>query len=346
MLIVSSFLSLSVPINPVGGDPTVVKVDPSLIEYYEDATGQEFTVAIKIVDVTNLYGFDMKFRWNTTFLEYVNHSVRVPKDTYSDGVLWNPLIFELDEVNETAGTCWIAYSSRWPAPSFNGTGTVFTITLKVKYHPIQPAPTANIALELYSTELSNNAGEPIPHTRQHGTVILYALTPGDVAVLSVTPSHTEAYPTWKPLLNVTVVVKNEGTQPETFDVHFYANCTGKTPIREDIAGVNLGSGESRALIFGWNVTGIDYGNYTLSAIADVVPGETHTQDNNMTNGVVNVKFPGDASGDNFVNALDFGILGFYWFNVRGFDPRPDFNGDNFINAIDFGILGKYWFKGP
>jgi len=169
------FLGLAVAANPVVGGATVVKVDPPLIEYRANATGQQFNVAIKIVDVTNLYGFDIKFRWNTTFLDYVSHSVRVPKNTYPDGVLWNPILFQKDEVNTTAGTYLIAYASGWPAPSFNGTGTVFNMTFRVKYHPLQQ--TANITLELYSTDLSNNAAEPISHTRQHGTVILYALSP-------------------------------------------------------------------------------------------------------------------------------------------------------------------------
>jgi hypothetical protein len=56
------------------------------------------------------------------------------------------------------------------------------MTFKVKYHPVQPQPDANITLELYSTDLSDDHGYPIPHTRQNGTVILHALVswPGDL----------------------------------------------------------------------------------------------------------------------------------------------------------------------
>jgi hypothetical protein len=177
------FLSLAVAIKPVAGGATVVKVDPSLIEYYEDATGQQFTVAIKIVDVTNLYGFDIKFRWNTTFLDYVNDTVHVPRNaTYPDGVLYSPIMFSSVQVNATTGTYWIAYSSKWPAPSFNGSGTVFNMTLRIKQQPVQPQPDAHISLELYSTDLAARGGAPIPHTRQNGTVILHALVslPGDL----------------------------------------------------------------------------------------------------------------------------------------------------------------------
>jgi len=153
----------------------VIKVEPSLIEYHENAVGKEFTVAIKIVNVTNLYGFDIKFRWNTTILEYVNHSVHIPLNAYPDGVLCNPILSLENTVNQTTGTYSIAYASMVPAPSFNGTGTVFTITFRVKYHPVQPEPTANITLEFYSTDLSDNGANPIPHTTQHSTVILHQI---------------------------------------------------------------------------------------------------------------------------------------------------------------------------
>ncbi|MEM3578461.1 MAG: cohesin domain-containing protein [Candidatus Bathyarchaeia archaeon] len=178
LVVLSVFIllsSLNVATRAVANGPTVVKVDPSLIEYHTNATGQQFTIAVKIVDVTNLYGFDIKFGWNTTYLEYVNHSIRIPKDTYPDGVLWNPIIPIIDQVNITSGTYWIAYTSRWPAPSFNGSGTVFTITFKIKSHPV--VSTAQIILELYSTDLSDNGANPIPHIIQNGKVILYALAP-------------------------------------------------------------------------------------------------------------------------------------------------------------------------
>lgn len=174
-MLISSF---SVGIQPATAESTpVIKVDPSPIEYYLNAVGQEFTVAVKIDNVTKLYGFDIRLRWNTTVLEYVSYSVHVPRNTYLDGVLWNPVLQLVDEVNESTGTYWIAYSSMAPAPSFSGSGTVFTMTFRVKYHPRQPEPTANVALELYSTDLASVDATPIVHTVQNGLVILHALPP-------------------------------------------------------------------------------------------------------------------------------------------------------------------------
>jgi hypothetical protein len=292
MLLISALLLiLGLAVKPAVCSPTVVEVDPSLIEYNADATGQQFTVAVKIVDVTNLYGFDIKFRWNTTFLDYVSNSVRVPKDTYPDGVLWNPVIPVMNEVNTTAGTYWIAYSSRWPAPTFNGSGTVFTMTFSVKHHPVQPEPTANIILELYSTDLAASDSSSIPHTTQDGTVILYALAVShDVAVTEVKPYKTIIFQGF--CSNITVTVANPGGYTETFDVTAYINAT----VIATITDITLTSGNSVVQTIVWNTTGFVKGNYIVSAYAWPVADEANTANNNCTGGWVLVAMVGDLTG--------------------------------------------------
>jgi hypothetical protein len=286
------FLSLAVVIKPVAGGATVVKVDPSLIEYYEDATGQQFTVAIKIVDVTNLYGFDIKFRWNTTFLEYVSDSVHVPWNATPahDGVLYNPFIFNFTQVNATTGTYWIAYSSRYPAPSFNGSGTVFNMTFKVKQQPVQPQPDAYITLELYSTDLAARGGAPIPHTRENGTVILHALAARhDVVVVGVHPGKTIVGQGYSMQINVTLA--NQGDFTETFNATVYANTSAiqtKT--------LTLTSGNSTTITSTWNTTGFAKGNYTIWAYAWPMQNETDIINNNCTDGSVLITKVGDLGG--------------------------------------------------
>jgi len=222
LLVVSILLSgLGAFISPVAGQKTTVTVDPALTEYYARATGTQFTVAVKITDVTDLYGFDLKLRWNTTFLDYVSHSVHVPRDTYLDGLLWNPVIPVANLVNTTEGTCDIAYASLAPAPTFTGTGTVFTMTFEVKYHPVQPEPDANITLELYSTDLSAPLGVPISHTTENGTVILHAL-PQVSTILY--PQPTVFRKSQGVSFTVDVSVQNV-TDLYAFDISLYYNTT-------------------------------------------------------------------------------------------------------------------------
>jgi hypothetical protein len=343
-LISMLFLSLAVVIKPVAGGATVVKVDPSLIEYHEDATGQQFTVAIKIVDVTNLYGFDIRLRWNTTFLSYVSHFVHVPKDNYTDGVLWNPIIppWE-DQVNATTGTYWVACASRYPAPSFNGTGTVFNMTFAVVHHPVQPQPDANITLQLYSTDLSNNVGAPIPHSTQDGTVILYALSGGshDVAVTNLTSAKKVIGQGYNG--NLTVTVQNQGNSPETFNVTVYANTTSVAS-----QNVTLSSGNSTAINFTWDTSGFVKGNYTIKAVAAPVPGETDTADNNCTDGLVVVAMVGDVNADGKVEGKDLGAIAWSFGSYPGapppmsWDPNCDIDNDGKIDGKDLGVVSWHF----
>jgi hypothetical protein len=171
-------LSSSVIIMPAASGAAVVRVNPPLIEYWANATGQQFTINVTINNVTNLYGFDLQFRWNTNYLAYVSRSVYVPNNASSpDGVLCSdgPLLRLVDLVNTTTGTYWIAYASMYNASSFNGTGTVFKMTFSIIHYPVQPEPDASITLDFYSTDLSNTIGYPIPHTNEAGTVKLHAL---------------------------------------------------------------------------------------------------------------------------------------------------------------------------
>jgi hypothetical protein len=195
MLVATMVVELAAS-NPATLTETVIKVEPALVEFGNPAgdpipiPGTQFTVTIKIYNVTNLYGFDLKFRWNTTYLDYVNHSVRVPKDTYPDGVLWNPIIPIMDEVNTTAGTYWIAYTSRYPAPSFNGTGTVFNMTFKIIKQPydwetggpgIDPIDTQ---LDFISTDLAMFGGDPILHHVEPATVRIWEKTVPAISVIN------------------------------------------------------------------------------------------------------------------------------------------------------------------
>jgi len=221
IIILMLLSSLGTFINPVAGQTTTVKVDPPLTEYYVKATGTQITIAVKIADVENLYGFDLKFRWNTTFLQYVSHSVHVPRDTYLDGVLWNPILSLADEVNTTEGTYWISKASMAPAPSFNGAGTVFTMTFQVIYHPVQPEPDANITLELYSTDLAAEGGGSITHTKENGTVILHAL-PSIPTILY--PQPTTFRKSQGVSFNLNVSVDNV-TDLYAFEISLYYNTT-------------------------------------------------------------------------------------------------------------------------
>ncbi len=177
------FISIAFPtINliEVKGSPeeTVLYVDPP--EVKDLAPSQIFSIAVKIRNVTNFYGLDLQFRWDPTLLDYVNHTMKIPVETYPDGVLYQPVVPIKDNVDATAGTYWVAQASVDPAPSFNGTGTIFEMFFHVK-------DWGSCTLEIYSSDPSDKDGMPIPHTVQHGYFSNYEPPPPPPARIYIDP---------------------------------------------------------------------------------------------------------------------------------------------------------------
>jgi hypothetical protein len=113
------------------------------------------------------------------------------------------------------------------------------------------------------------------------TEITMAQADHDVAVINVTPSPISVKA--GELVNVTVIVENQGTASETFNVTTYYG----TIAIETQNVVNLASGANTTLAFTWNTTSLFYnlvwhpGTYTISAKASTVPGEDNIEDNTL-----------------------------------------------------------------
>jgi len=130
-----------------------------------------------------------------------------------------------------------------------------------------------------------------------------------------------------------VEVVNTGSFPQTFSVTVYANTT---QIQTQM--VTLEAGNSTILSFYWNTTGISYGNYTMSAVADTVPGETDTADNTYINGDVLVTIPGDIDGDGDVDPFDYTDFRVAFGSKCGqpnYNPWCDFDLDCDVDPFDF-----------
>jgi len=328
-------------------DSVLLKVEPELIEYYANATGQQFNVSVKIYNVSNLYGFDLQFKWNATYFEHVSHTVKVPKNTNPDGVLYNPILPLKDEVNNAAGTYWIAYSSMAPAEAFSGNGTVFTMTFNVKYHPAEPAADVYAAFDFISTDLADSGANPIPHAVETGTVVLYALEvpiARDAAVTNVVPAKAVVFQNASISINATV--GNLGTETISFDVKAYYNDTEIGTVTVS----SLASGGSREIAFSWNTTGVPAGNYTLSATAFLTDDQNATNDH-YVDGIVWIKIlaegvPSDVNGDGLVNFEDV-VAACLAYQATPEDPHWNAAADlappeDYIDIFDIVTVIWYW----
>jgi hypothetical protein len=104
----------------------------------------------------------------------------------------------------------------------------------------------------------------------------------DIAVVHVTPSRTSVR--LCELVNITVVVENQGTENETFDVTVYYD---NTAIEMKTTS-NLTTGINTFLTFTWNTTSVTEEVYTspghrktyaIKATVSTVAGETDVEDN-------------------------------------------------------------------
>jgi len=171
---------------------------------------------------------------------------------------------------------------------------------------------------------------------------IYAFGPSsadhDVSIEGVIASKSVVGSGYSMSINFTAA--DLGSYTETVNTTAYANAT--------IIGsenVTLPASNSTTVTFTWNTTGFDYGNYTLSASALLVPGETNTGNNTMTSGTVYVGIPGDINGDGTVDIYD-AILLAGAFNSQpsspNWNPNADINGDGIVDIYDALILSAHF----
>jgi hypothetical protein len=151
-------------------------------------------------------------------------------------------------------------------------------------------------------------------------------------------------------LNFTVNVENQGGYIETFNLTVYAN----TSVIIAVANFTLPSGNSATLPFAWNTAGFVYGNYTISAYAWPVLGETNMANNNLTGGWIIVSLVGDITGpngwpDGKIDMRDIGLVAKHFSETV--PPAPancDLTGptvgvpDGKIDMRDIGLVARYF----
>jgi hypothetical protein len=250
----------------------VVRVVPSDVTDPSLAPASNVSVKVEIFNITGLFGLEIELHWNASLLNYTSHIVKIPVETYPEGVLHNPVLTVKNEVNGTAGTYLAVYASLGgTTPSFNGTGTVFEMNFTVLEYGACP-------LHIALSSLSNRKGQAIAHSVEDGffSNLFY-----DVAIVSVASSQYSAF--LGDVLNITVAALNNGTsRSESFNITAYY-ATVLLGTREV---TDLTPGEEEVITFSWNTSNVLPGSYVLSANASTVPEEDVTENNRFEDGEV------------------------------------------------------------
>ena len=241
------------------GDGTIITEDSSTTTHAYITTGT-FTVTLNVTDSEGL--------WNTISKNLTLTSFPVASFTYSPiaAIVNEEITFNASLSTPDGGTI-VNYFWEF------GDGTNITENDPIAYHTYT---TAGIFFTLLNVTDSEGLWDLVSKS-----IEVHA---HDVAVIQVTPSATIVYV--GQVVNVTVVVRNEGTTNETFEVALYWN---ETLIGTQTV-VDLTPDTEKILKFNWNTTGaLPDVNYAIKAEVSVVPGETVTTNNIHINGVVKVR---------------------------------------------------------
>lgn len=157
----------------------------------------------------------------------------------------------------------------------------------------------------------------------------------DAAVVGVTTSSAYAYRGYG--TRVYVTLRNFGTSTLTFPVNAYYN--GNVIGTQTVT--NLGPDQVTTLTFTWSATSVPLSNCTISAATGSISGEEDPNDNSLTNGIVEVRIPGDVTGDKAVNVFDAILISTYFGKPIEF-PEGDINDDGKIDIYDTIILSTHY----
>jgi len=123
--------------------------------------GETFSVKVILSNVDNLRGWEFKLYWNNTILKCTGAEISVPD-------VWNGNVVDAgpgieNNFNATYGRYWIAVSALNPAPPFNGSTVVATLTFEAR-------AAGSTMLDLQETKLAHDELYAIPHIAIDGSV--------------------------------------------------------------------------------------------------------------------------------------------------------------------------------
>ena len=220
-------------------------------ETSEGNVGENFTIEVKVSNVTDLYGWEFHLRWNSTILDCME--VNEGPFLKSGGST-----FFTYKINNTKGSIVVDCTLLGDVEGVDGTGTIATITFYIERGGV-------CILDLYDTILLNSVEQSIEHSTIDG--YFSAFERHDVAVIGLSVSRSQ----------IIVTVENQGTQVEVFNVSVYY-CFVNDPL-VGIQTVTLEPGANTTLIFVWRP--LITGRYKITAEAGQVSSENDIDDNTL-----------------------------------------------------------------
>jgi PKD repeat protein len=212
-----------------------------------------------------------------------------------------------------------------------GDGNITTTDNPIITHVYKDANTYEVTLTVIDNdELTANLTKGI---------VIYTTVPiHDVAIIHVGINSSWAYR--GDLIEITVIVANEGNIVEKFNVTIYYNETEILTFED----IYLSAGENLTLIFTWNTSTVIPGCYVIRVIASIVEMEEDIADNVFIDGKISVVFI-DINGDGKIDIMDIAIVAIAFGSdpsLPNWDPRADLNGDGKVDITDVAMVAIHF----
>jgi hypothetical protein len=185
--IVKAQISTTVSVSPQSSRPTV---------------GQTITVTIQLSNVQNLYGIDVTLDYNNAVLQLTNEQPDLGTNAIPGGVLYgNPVTTDINNLQSgglyyntslsTSSEYHLFATSAGTAPSFNGSGTIATLTFKVISAGQSPL---TLSSTLSDHPAPDETSSPITHNDISGTVDASLVSSSSPTPSSSSPSSSSPHP--------------------------------------------------------------------------------------------------------------------------------------------------------
>ena len=311
VLVVSMTMVVMVPmINVASASPgTHFYVDPPEVKNVMPGSppNDRFLINISVTDAPDSYAWEIFLSWDPALLELalVSEGDFLNRGAYPTDLLYSP---SLPNAN-AAGEIMISCSLKGEVPWASGDGWLCKLGFIVE-------TTGSCVLNIYQTRLWDHleAGLPAHTYYPNLDCFFYNEAFHDISINNIGLNDTEMWVNSPESIAIDVTVKNEGNFTETFDVTVYAdtevyNTTVDWWIDEIIVGdeitvgtqtvTSLAQDATTTLNFTWDTSGIDSGNWTISA---EVLGDDDKRDSLLIDGAVLIREHDleilDAVGDN------------------------------------------------
>jgi len=127
-----------------------------------------FDIEIRVEDVTDLYGYQFKLSFDKDKLMCVDNDIHIPTE-------WTNWWCQENEIDNDAGTYWVAVSALKPSQPFSTEGYFSLVTLEFKALEV----VEESVLHLYGTELVDYGTNIMTHTTTDGSVKILTPSVGD-----------------------------------------------------------------------------------------------------------------------------------------------------------------------